>query len=79
MMRFRENGSHLFTFLHIAESAHRGFKKEHPQDGEQDDKLEHNEPDQRLSPGHIPKTIPVQVGEKGEYAPAFLHSEKTND
>ena len=73
MMRLREDGAHLFAFLLIGEPAHGGLEKEDAKDGKKDYEFEHDKPHQRLSPGHILESIPVQGIEKREYAPRLGH------
>jgi hypothetical protein len=61
-----------FALLPLAQPGHGRPEEEHPQDGEQDKKLEQDEPYQGPAPGHIPEAVPVKL----PHCPQMMHTSK---
>ena len=70
-MWLSQGGTHLFALFLVREPAHSRLEEENAKDAKQDDEFKQDEPDQGLSPGHIPEPVPVQGGKKREYAGRF--------
>jgi hypothetical protein len=50
-----------FALLGVGLAGHRGAEEEYPEDGEKDEELQDDKPDEWAAPGLVPETIPIEM------------------